>query len=211
MKVAFLLNDLQLSGGVGVVIQHARRLSMLDGWDVTLALVREPRAQLAGVRVSPAPARPRARGGADGTLRRRGRDVVGNGVHALRARPTPRYFVQSLEDRFYGTTRPSDSVRHHAGPARRIRHGGPLDPRHLRAPPPACPVLPRSKRNRQAGLRAAPGLARADEGPCGPHRGVAELMVQGGPRGDLTAAAMREAHQVTVVPASATRSASARR
>lgn len=41
MKIAFLVNDLQLSGGVGVVVQHARRLSMLDGWDVTLVLVRE--------------------------------------------------------------------------------------------------------------------------------------------------------------------------
>jgi O-antigen biosynthesis protein len=41
VKVAFLVNDLQLSGGVGVVVQHARRLSMRDGWDVTLVLVRE--------------------------------------------------------------------------------------------------------------------------------------------------------------------------
>ncbi len=41
MRVAFLVNDLQLSGGVGVVIQHARRLSLMNGWDVTLVLVRE--------------------------------------------------------------------------------------------------------------------------------------------------------------------------
>ncbi|MFZ2051237.1 MAG: glycosyltransferase family 4 protein [Solirubrobacteraceae bacterium] len=41
MKVAFILHDLQLSGGVGVVIEHARRLSELDGWDVTLVLSRE--------------------------------------------------------------------------------------------------------------------------------------------------------------------------
>jgi len=41
MKVAFLVNDLQLSGGVGVIVQHARQLSMIDGWDVTLVLVRE--------------------------------------------------------------------------------------------------------------------------------------------------------------------------
>ncbi len=44
MKVAFLLNDLQLSGGVGVVVQHAARLSALDDWDVTLVLVREDEA-----------------------------------------------------------------------------------------------------------------------------------------------------------------------
>ena len=41
MRVAFLVNDLQLSGGVGVVVQHARALSMIEGWDVTLVLVRE--------------------------------------------------------------------------------------------------------------------------------------------------------------------------
>jgi glycosyltransferase involved in cell wall biosynthesis len=44
MKIAFLVNDLQLSGGVGVVIQHARKLSLMDGWDVTLVLVREDEA-----------------------------------------------------------------------------------------------------------------------------------------------------------------------
>ncbi len=41
MKVAFLVNDLQLSGGVGVVLQHARLLSTLPDWDVTLVLVRD--------------------------------------------------------------------------------------------------------------------------------------------------------------------------
>lgn len=41
MKIAFLVNDLQLSGGVGVVLAHARRLSELEGWEVTLVLVRE--------------------------------------------------------------------------------------------------------------------------------------------------------------------------
>lgn len=41
MKVAFLVNDLQLSGGVGVVVQHARQLSTIAGWEVTLVLVRE--------------------------------------------------------------------------------------------------------------------------------------------------------------------------
>ena len=41
MKVAFLVNDLALSGGVGIVTRHAHRLSAIDGWDVTLVLVRE--------------------------------------------------------------------------------------------------------------------------------------------------------------------------
>jgi len=41
MKVAFLVNDLALSGGMGVVVQHASRLSQLPDWDVTLVLVRD--------------------------------------------------------------------------------------------------------------------------------------------------------------------------
>ncbi len=41
MRIAFLVNDLQLSGGVGVVTQHAQRLSAMQGWDVTLVVVRE--------------------------------------------------------------------------------------------------------------------------------------------------------------------------
>ena len=36
MKAAFLVNDLQLSGGIGVVIQHARNLVHDHGFDVTL-------------------------------------------------------------------------------------------------------------------------------------------------------------------------------
>ena len=41
MKVAFLVNDLQLSGGVGVVVAHARQLHDHHGFDVTLVLARE--------------------------------------------------------------------------------------------------------------------------------------------------------------------------
>ncbi|HEY3187771.1 MAG TPA: hypothetical protein VGJ70_09875, partial [Solirubrobacteraceae bacterium] len=41
MKVAFLVNDLQLSGGVGVVVAHARQLAAHHDVDVTLVLVRE--------------------------------------------------------------------------------------------------------------------------------------------------------------------------
>lgn len=36
MRVAFLLKDLQLSGGVGVVVTHARNLAENHGFDVTL-------------------------------------------------------------------------------------------------------------------------------------------------------------------------------
>jgi O-antigen biosynthesis protein len=41
VKVAFLVNDLQLSGGVGVIVHHASHLSRIEGWEVTLVLVRE--------------------------------------------------------------------------------------------------------------------------------------------------------------------------
>jgi glycosyltransferase involved in cell wall biosynthesis len=41
LKIAFLVNDLQLSGGVGVVMAHACQLSAIEGWDVTLVLVRD--------------------------------------------------------------------------------------------------------------------------------------------------------------------------
>ena len=41
MKLAFLVNDLQLSGGIGVVVEHASRLHRDHGHDVTLVLVRE--------------------------------------------------------------------------------------------------------------------------------------------------------------------------
>lgn len=41
MNVAILLNDLQLSGGVGVAVCHARELAVRHGHDVTLVLARE--------------------------------------------------------------------------------------------------------------------------------------------------------------------------
>lgn len=41
MRVAFIVNDLQLSGGIGVVVAHARQLVLHHGMDVTLVLARE--------------------------------------------------------------------------------------------------------------------------------------------------------------------------
>jgi glycosyltransferase involved in cell wall biosynthesis len=41
VKVAFLVNDLQLSGGIGVVVRHARGLAANHGFDVSLVLVRD--------------------------------------------------------------------------------------------------------------------------------------------------------------------------
>jgi glycosyltransferase involved in cell wall biosynthesis len=41
LRVAFLLQDLQLSGGVGVVVEHASQLATRHGFDVTLAMTRK--------------------------------------------------------------------------------------------------------------------------------------------------------------------------
>lgn len=101
MKVAFLVNDLQLSGGVGVVVQHARQLTR-HGHDVALVLVREQDQphwgydSLAGLRVS-------------SLVEARGErfDVAvatwWETTYSLFTVPAERYayFVQSLEDRFY--------------------------------------------------------------------------------------------------------------
>jgi O-antigen biosynthesis protein len=41
VKACFLINDLQLSGGVGVVLEHAHQLSKRHGVEVTLALTED--------------------------------------------------------------------------------------------------------------------------------------------------------------------------
>jgi O-antigen biosynthesis protein len=42
VRVAFLLQDLQLSGGVGVTVEHASQLSRHHGFDCHLVLTRDP-------------------------------------------------------------------------------------------------------------------------------------------------------------------------
>ncbi len=102
MKVAFLVNDLQLSGGVGVVLEHARALAARDDFDVTLVLAREQELdpwryeQLRGVAVSDlADARDAQFDIAVATWWAT--------TYALFDLAAERYayFVQSLEDRFY--------------------------------------------------------------------------------------------------------------
>lgn len=102
MKVCFLVNDLELSGGVGIVVEHARRLGDHHGFDVTLALARPPTSaiwryeQLAGVHVASLD-----------EARELHFDVVvatwWETTFSLFRVPAKRYayFVQSLEDRFY--------------------------------------------------------------------------------------------------------------
>jgi glycosyltransferase involved in cell wall biosynthesis len=103
MKVAFLVNDLQLSGGVSVIMHHASRLSELDGWEVTLVLVREAEgASWHGHTHSPR-VRLRSR---EQALTERYDVAVATWwettftLFEMRAERYV-YFVQSLEDRFY--------------------------------------------------------------------------------------------------------------
>ena len=108
MKVAFLVNDLQLSGGVGVVVAHARQLHDHHGFDVTLVLAREQEDP--DWQHEPLP------GLAVRSLDEARRDHYDIAISTwwettlvlfeLRAE---RYasFVQSLEDRFYRTGDPS--------------------------------------------------------------------------------------------------------
>jgi hypothetical protein len=102
VKVAFVVNDLQLSGGIGVVVQHARGLHHRQGWDVWLVLARpqdDPHwahEALTGLRVASLE-----------EARSERFDVAVSTwwetVFALFELRADRYasFVQSLEDRFY--------------------------------------------------------------------------------------------------------------
>ena len=101
MRIAFFVNDLQLSGGVGVVIHHARQQTR-HGHDVSLVLVREQDLPhwrydaLAGMHVASL-----------GEAQDDHFDIAvatwWETTYSLFTVPAERYayFVQSLEDRFY--------------------------------------------------------------------------------------------------------------
>ena len=109
MKIAFVINDLQLSGGIGVVVHHARQLHDRHGMDVTLVLAREQDDPdwaydaLDGLNVVALP-----------HARQERYDVAistwWETTFALFQLQAERYasFVQSLEDRFY---RPDEAER----------------------------------------------------------------------------------------------------
>lgn len=101
MKVCFLLQDLALSGGVGVVVEHAHRLSRDHGFEVALAVLdgdagRWDYTRLDGVRVATLD-----------DVRRERFDVAiatwWRTAYQLFELDADRYayFVQSMEDRFY--------------------------------------------------------------------------------------------------------------
>lgn len=103
LRVAFLLQDLQLSGGVGVVVEHASQLAGRHGFDVTLAITRkqpEPDWSFRGLdRLHVVPieqARETRYDVAVATWWETTSHLFDLDAHRHA------YFVQSLEDRFYG-------------------------------------------------------------------------------------------------------------
>jgi glycosyltransferase involved in cell wall biosynthesis len=102
LRVAFLLNDLQLSGGVGVVVEHARQLSDRHGFDVTLVLAREqeePPWRYRGLTDIPVETLPQARHEQFDVAVATWWETAFSLFELRAARYA--YFVQSLEDRFY--------------------------------------------------------------------------------------------------------------
>jgi glycosyltransferase involved in cell wall biosynthesis len=101
LRVCFVLNDLNLSGGVGVVLEHAHHLAESHGMEVSLALSRRrdekwSYRRLEGIDVMTVE-----------EIRERSFDVAvatwWETVYALSQIKAERYayFVQSMEDRFY--------------------------------------------------------------------------------------------------------------
>ena len=112
MRVAFVVNDLQLSGGIGVVVAHARQLAEHNDIDVTLVLAREqdaPHWRYDAIEhlhvASLAEAHDQRFDVAIGTW--------WETAFTLFTIPAERYafFIQSIEDRFY---LPDEPPRHFA-------------------------------------------------------------------------------------------------
>src|SRR5215210_4435023 len=109
VRVAFVVNDLQLSGGVGVVVEHARQLVRRHGFAADLVLAREqeePAWGFQGLVDLPVHGMERARAGDYDVAVATWWETVGPALE-LPAR-SHAYFVQSLEDRFY---RPGEAQR----------------------------------------------------------------------------------------------------
>jgi glycosyltransferase involved in cell wall biosynthesis len=102
VRVAFVVNDLQLSGGVGVVVEHARQLSRRHGFAVDLVLARdqdEPDWRFRGLGDVPVHGMDVARASDYDVAVATWWETVGPALELPARRHA--YFVQSLEDRFY--------------------------------------------------------------------------------------------------------------
>ena len=102
MRVAFVVNDLQLSGGVGVVVEHARQLTLRHGFAVDLVLAREqdePDWRFPGLGDVPVHGMAQARSLDYDVAVATWWETVGPALELPARRHA--YFIQSLEDRFY--------------------------------------------------------------------------------------------------------------
>jgi glycosyltransferase involved in cell wall biosynthesis len=109
MRVAFLVHGLGLWGGVGVVVEHARRLRLDHGFDAQLVLARPERTAdwpHHGLNDVPVGTLDQARGETWDVAVATWWETVFV-LHQLRAERYA-YFVQSMEERFYG---PEDPAR----------------------------------------------------------------------------------------------------
>jgi hypothetical protein len=110
VKVCFLLNDIALAGGTGVVIEHAHQLAARHGFDVTLATASADVPPMAHRRLPDVSCV---------TLEEARRDrydvaiaTLWRTCYGLFDVPADRYvyFVQSLEDRFFEPDTPGERV-----------------------------------------------------------------------------------------------------
>jgi glycosyltransferase involved in cell wall biosynthesis len=107
LRVAFVVNDLQLSGGVTVVVEHARRLAR-HGIEAELVLARaqaEPDWGFAGLGELPVHGMEVARASRYDVAVATWWETVGPALELQAARHA--YFIQSLEDRFYTPGEPA--------------------------------------------------------------------------------------------------------
>ncbi len=204
MRVAFLTQDLQLSGGVGVVVEHASQLARRHGFDVTLALTRaatEPDWAFRGLEqlhvVGLEEARRHRYDVAVSTWWETAEHLFD--IDAARHAS----FVQSLEERFYGPQQPERMAAALAldAPVRLLTEARWIADA-LEALQPGCrPLLVRN------------GIAKDVYGPVADveprHSGPLRVLVEGSPAvwfkgiGDALAAtsAMTQERHVTAVTA----------
>ncbi|MCW3045752.1 MAG: glycosyltransferase family 4 protein [Solirubrobacterales bacterium] len=202
MKVAFVLNNLGLYGGVGIVVEHARRLRADHGMDAQLVLApRERRADWTHAGLVDVPVRTldEARG-------ERWDLAVATWWETLPAiyeldAARRAYFVQSMEERFYGPGEPERA-------AAALTHDLPLAfitearwiAEQLRALQPGATVLYVRNGIDKAVFGPVPSPPVALDGPLRiVVEGSPDVPLKGVPDALAAAAAMREPHTVTLV------------
>ena len=107
MRVAFVVNDLQLSGGVGVVVEHARQLARRHGFAIHLVLARrqeQPEWGFDGLADVPVLGMEAARAERYDVAVATWWETVAPALELDAGRHA--YFIQSLEDRFYAPQEP---------------------------------------------------------------------------------------------------------